>query len=150
MADYPHTWVLVADASRARIFEWTAPSRLLLEIADPVNPQGRLKSSALDSDKPGIAADAQGHRSGHPMQAARSAHEKSAKAFAEQIAAKAPLAVAAIKEIATSTAVLSEQAAFALLRSGKLEHDERMLKSDDSLEGARAFNQKRPPVWRGR
>ena len=73
-----------------------------------------------------------------------------ANALADEIAAKAPLAVAAIKEIATSTAVSSEQAAFALLRSGKLEHYQRMLHSDDSLEGARAFNEKRPPVWRGR
>jgi protein required for attachment to host cells len=87
MADYPHVWVLVADASRARIFEWTAPSAPLVEVADPANPQGRLKSSALDSDKPGVAADAQGHRSGHPMQAAQSAHEQSAEGFAAQIAA---------------------------------------------------------------
>ena len=58
--------------------------------------------------------------------------------------------LAAIKEIASATAVLSEQAAFELLRSGKLEHYDRMLKSDDALEGARAFNEKRPPVWRGR
>lgn len=95
MADYPHTWVLVADASRARIFEWTAPSRPLSEIADPANPEGRLKSSALDSDRPGIAADAQGHRSGHPMQASRTAHEKSAEAFADQIATALADALAA-------------------------------------------------------
>jgi crotonobetainyl-CoA hydratase len=73
-----------------------------------------------------------------------------ANALADEIASKAPLAVAAIKEIATSTAVLSEQAAFALLRSGELEHYQRMLQSEDSLEGARAFNEKRTPVWRGR
>jgi len=73
-----------------------------------------------------------------------------ANALADEIAAKAPLAVAAIKQIATSTAVLSEQASYELLRSGKLEYYERMLKSDDALEGARAFNEKRPPVWRGR
>jgi crotonobetainyl-CoA hydratase len=73
-----------------------------------------------------------------------------ANALADQIASKAPLAIAAIKEIATSTGALSEQAAFALLHSGKLEHYERMLRSDDFLEGARAFNEKRPPVWRGR
>ena len=73
-----------------------------------------------------------------------------ANALADQIASKAPLAVAAIKEIATSTAVLSEQAAFALLRSGKLEHYQKMVQSEDSLEGARAFNEKRSPVWRGR
>ncbi len=86
MADYPHTWVVVADASRARIFEWTAPSVPLKEVADPLNPEGRLKSSALASDRPGVAADAQGHRSGHPMQDTRSAHEKSMEAFAQQIA----------------------------------------------------------------
>jgi crotonobetainyl-CoA hydratase len=73
-----------------------------------------------------------------------------ANALADQLASKAPLAVAAIKQIATSTAVLSERAAFELLRSGKLEHYERMLRSEDALEGARAFNEKRPPVWRGR
>jgi crotonobetainyl-CoA hydratase len=73
-----------------------------------------------------------------------------ANALADQIASKAPLAVAAIKEIATSTAVLSEQAAFALLRSGKLEHYQKMMQSEDALEGPRAFNEKRPPVWRGR
>ena len=95
MADYPHTWVLVADASRARIFEWTAPSTPLLEIANPANPQGRLNSSSLESDRPGIAADAQGHRSGHPMQATQSAHEKSAEIFAGQIAATLADALAA-------------------------------------------------------
>jgi crotonobetainyl-CoA hydratase len=73
-----------------------------------------------------------------------------ANALADEIASKAPLAIAAIKQIATATAALSEQAAFELLRSGKLEHYHRMLRSDDSLEGARAFNEKRPPVWRGR
>jgi crotonobetainyl-CoA hydratase len=73
-----------------------------------------------------------------------------ANALADEIASKAPLAVAAIKQIATSTAALSERAAFELLHSGKLEHYERMLRSEDALEGARAFNEKRSPVWRGR
>ncbi len=73
-----------------------------------------------------------------------------ANALADEIATKAPLAVAAIKEIVTSTAALSERAAFELLRSGKLERYEQMLRSNDSVEGARAFNEKRPPVWQGR
>ena len=73
-----------------------------------------------------------------------------ANALADEIATKAPLAVAAIKEIVTSTAALSERAAFELLRSGKLERYEQMLRSDDFVEGARAFNEKRPPVWQGR
>jgi crotonobetainyl-CoA hydratase len=71
-------------------------------------------------------------------------------ALADDLASKAPLAVAATKEIVNSTAVLSEEASFELLRSGKLEHYERMLKSEDSLEGPRSFIEKRPPVWRGR
>ncbi|MBW2578016.1 MAG: crotonobetainyl-CoA hydratase [Deltaproteobacteria bacterium] len=73
-----------------------------------------------------------------------------ANALADEIASKAPLAVAATKEIVNSTAVLSEQASFELLRSGKLKHYERMLKSEDSLEGPKSFIEKRPPVWRGR
>jgi crotonobetainyl-CoA hydratase len=73
-----------------------------------------------------------------------------ANALADEIAAKAPLAVAATTEIATSTADLSADAASERLRSGRLEHYHRMLRSDDSLEGARAFNEGRPPVWRGR
>jgi crotonobetainyl-CoA hydratase len=73
-----------------------------------------------------------------------------ANALADELASKAPLAVAATKEIVNSTAVLSEEASFELLRSGKLEHYERMLKSEDSLEGPRSFIEKRPPVWRGR
>jgi len=75
---------------------------------------------------------------------------REANALADEIASKAPLAIAAIKQLATATAALSEQAAFELQRSGKLEHYQRMRRSDDSLEGARAFNEKRPPVWRGR
>ncbi|MBW2493386.1 MAG: crotonobetainyl-CoA hydratase [Deltaproteobacteria bacterium] len=73
-----------------------------------------------------------------------------ANALADELASKAPLAVAATKEVVDSTAVLSEQAAFELLRSGKLDYYPRMLKSEDALEGARAFNEKRTPVWRGR
>jgi len=72
-----------------------------------------------------------------------------ALALAEELASKAPLAVAANKEIATSTLDLSIRDAFALQKSGKLAHYQRMLRSDDALEGARAFNEKRPPVWRG-
>jgi len=73
-----------------------------------------------------------------------------ANALADEIASKAPLAVAAIKQLATATAALSVPAAFELQRSDKLELYRRMLRSDDALEGARAFNEKRPPVWRGR
>jgi crotonobetainyl-CoA hydratase len=73
-----------------------------------------------------------------------------ANTLADELASRAPLAIAAIKQIATSTAALSIEEGFELQRSGKLEHYRRMQRSDDALEGARAFNEKRPPVWRGR
>ena len=85
MAQYPLTWILVADSARARIFEWSEPSAPLTEITDLTNPQGRLKEQALSSDRPGVASSAHGSNSGHPMQASHSGHDKSESVFAGQI-----------------------------------------------------------------
>ena len=87
MAEYPRTWVIVADSARARFFELTEPTEPLTEIADPANPRGRLKEQELSSDRPGLAMGTQGQRRGHPMQVAQSGHDKSTDAFAHQIAA---------------------------------------------------------------
>ena len=68
---------------------------------------------------------------------------EAALALAGEICANAPLAVRASKEIVRSTLPLEEQAAFAL-------NDELMapvFASDDALEGARAFADKREPRW---
>jgi len=46
-------WIVVADRSRARIFEEVRPPRLLQEIADFVNPVGRASHRELTSDAAG-------------------------------------------------------------------------------------------------
>ena len=73
-----------------------------------------------------------------------------ARALAGKIAAAAPLAVAAAKEVVEATDRLSIAEAFAALQSGRLTAYDKMRASEDFLEGPRAFADKRPPVWRGR
>ena len=70
--------------------------------------------------------------------------------LATEICAGAPLAVAAIEEVLAATAGIDVQEGFRLLHSGRLRRHERMLRSDDAVEGPRAFAEKRAPIWRGR
>jgi len=65
--------------------------------------------------------------------------------LAERIAANAPLALAATKQILAKAAEWSEEEAWGAQR--KLARA--ALSSKDAQEGARAFAEKRPPVWRG-
>ena len=73
-----------------------------------------------------------------------------ARGLARQIAAAAPLSIAAILDIERQTAPLSLKEAYGLLRSGKIESYQTMLDSEDAVEGPRAFAEKRDPVWKGR
>ena len=75
---------------------------------------------------------------------------ENARDLAEKIAACAPLAVAASKDVVRRTETLSIGEAFALVRSGGSGAYTAMLESEDSREGARAFAEKRVPVWQGR
>jgi enoyl-CoA hydratase/carnithine racemase len=68
-----------------------------------------------------------------------------AVALAQTIAANAPLAVAATKQIMQKAYDWTEEEAWPAHR--KLAN--KALSSKDSREGARAFAEKRPPVWRG-
>ena len=69
-----------------------------------------------------------------------------ALALAGEIAANAPVAVAAAKASIDETSDLPMDAALALER----QHYEKPLLSEDRLEGLKAFAEKRPPKWRGR
>lgn len=47
------TWVLVADASKARIFNTTGSKEPLVEVKSMLHGESRLKVSELVSDQPG-------------------------------------------------------------------------------------------------
>ena len=70
--------------------------------------------------------------------------------LAGRIVDAAPLAVEAVMAVDRETNALTLDEAFAHLRSGQLDAYERMLSSEDSEEGPRAFTEKRDPHWQGR
>ncbi|HEY6758552.1 MAG TPA: crotonase/enoyl-CoA hydratase family protein [Baekduia sp.] len=67
-------------------------------------------------------------------------------ALAARIAKNAPLALAAVKQVLRATQGLDDRAAFA--RQDQMIAG--LLSSDDVREGARAFAERRIPVWQGR
>ncbi len=73
-----------------------------------------------------------------------------ARALAEQLASGPPLVFAAIKEIARDTTHLSVAEAFELVTKRKLKTVDVLYSSEDQLEGAKAFAEKRKPVWKGK
>jgi crotonobetainyl-CoA hydratase len=73
-----------------------------------------------------------------------------AREVADQLAAGPPLVFAAIKEIVRETAHLPVQQAFDMVTRRRLPTVDTLYGSEDQKEGARAFAEKRKPVWRGR
>ncbi|MDH3688403.1 MAG: carnitinyl-CoA dehydratase [Gammaproteobacteria bacterium] len=73
-----------------------------------------------------------------------------ARKFADDIVAAAPLSVAATKEIVRQTEGQTVEEAYSIMRSGKFPAYEKVLVSEDSLEGPRAFAENRAPIWKGR
>ncbi len=72
-----------------------------------------------------------------------------ARAVAAQLAEGPPLVFAAIKEIDRETCHLTVHQAFDMVTKRKLPTVDKLYSSDDQLEGARAFAEKRKPVWKG-
>jgi crotonobetainyl-CoA hydratase len=73
-----------------------------------------------------------------------------ARELAQQLAAGPPLVFAAIKEIIRETTHLSIEQAFEQVTRRHLPTVDRLYSSEDQKEGARAFAEKREPVWQGR
>lgn len=61
-----------------------------------------------------------------------------------------PLVMAAIKEIVREAEDMKFQDAMNRITKSQFATVERLYRSDDQLEGARAFAEKRDPVWKGR
>ena len=72
-----------------------------------------------------------------------------ARELAQRLAAGPPLVFAAIKETLRETAHLPVQQAFDLVTKRRLKTVDRLYSSEDQREGARAFAEKRAPVWKG-
>jgi enoyl-CoA hydratase len=68
-----------------------------------------------------------------------------ARELAARITVNGPLAVRVSKHLVAGSVRWTDRAALDAQR----EHVDRVLGSADAQEGARAFAEKRPPVWRG-
>lgn len=81
------TWILVAHRSGARLFENFGPGKGLKLLEDLPHPEGRLKNSEIDSDRPGRAFDNFGGAR-HSMSTERAPIERVAQRFAKELSEK--------------------------------------------------------------
>jgi crotonobetainyl-CoA hydratase len=73
-----------------------------------------------------------------------------AHALAAELAAGPPLVQAAIKEVVREAENMKFQDALNRITKSQLPTVERLYRSQDQLEGAKAFAEKREPVWKGK
>ncbi|PRX10890.1 UNVERIFIED_ORG: crotonobetainyl-CoA hydratase [Martelella mediterranea] len=73
-----------------------------------------------------------------------------ARQMADELASGPPLVFAAIKEVVREAEDMKFQDALNRINGSQFETVERLYRSEDQKEGARAFAEKRDPVWRGR
>lgn len=73
-----------------------------------------------------------------------------ARAMADQLASGPPLVYAAIKDIVRDAEALRFQDAMNRITKRQLATVDTLYSSEDQIEGARAFAEKRDPVWKGK
>lgn len=78
------TWILVANASLAKLYENLGPNKGLRLVKELIHPESRLKNSDLVTDRPGSMASVGNGQGSRPPQTWPKEHE--AKVFAQQLA----------------------------------------------------------------
>jgi len=82
----PTTWILIADASRARVFAVTKKSEPWALVKEVAHPQSRSKGMDIMADKPGRVSQSKGVRHRPGMQPTTDPKEAEAERFALQLA----------------------------------------------------------------
>lgn len=78
------TWILVANASLARLYENLGPNKGLKLVKELIHPESRLKNAELVTDRPGsMPSRGNGHGSTQPQTQPK---EHQAKVFAHELA----------------------------------------------------------------
>lgn len=92
----PHTWVLVADASAARIFDAAGAAGPLTCVDTLRHPASRQTGREVFADSPGRVHDRMG-QGRHAVEARTDIHDEEAKRFAREVSERLQSALAAKK-----------------------------------------------------